>query len=149
MCDALSSGACWNMQFCAHLTSRSAVGQPAIPQERNLVEALAKSPDTVTFIPSAYVNNWTDEQLADHPRMDHVHAHNSASGKRAEELGLGVTRVYAGLFAEFFFEYASVEPAFPSTLLVTDTERRVDSCRSVSRQTLYSSMPLRGRTRTH
>ena len=84
----------------------SALAAQAGGLEVPLIDALAKSKDVVTYISSAFVNAWTHEQLADHPKMRAMDEQREASIEHARQLGFGVTRIRAALFAEFFFGFA-------------------------------------------
>lgn len=67
------------------------------------MEALAKTGDLVTYIPSTYSTTWEqpdfeDEQLG--PVLNFIHT----GWHRAKELGLGVTPLYIGAFENYWFE---------------------------------------------
>ena len=65
-----------------------------------LLEALANSPDFVTFIPSEYGAPWTEEMLIKDSMKNFEKFHSSTIDK-ARELGVSVTRVKAALFPDY------------------------------------------------
>ncbi|EMC91215.1 hypothetical protein BAUCODRAFT_318679 [Baudoinia panamericana UAMH 10762] len=85
----------------------SAVGFGALPHEPNLVEALSKSPDLVTYVPSVYATTRSKANEADPalgPFLKFVHA----GWDRAIEKDIGITAVYTGVFDVYFFSYGFV-----------------------------------------
>ncbi|ORY26970.1 hypothetical protein BCR39DRAFT_599556 [Naematelia encephala] len=68
----------------------------------NLVDAFAKSPDAVTFIPSYYSAAWSEADIAI-PQMAVVNQHFLPPIQKAKEAGVGVTIVHSGLFSEYLF----------------------------------------------
>lgn len=77
----------------------------ALHSEPNVVDALARSPDLVTFIPSLYSTTWTKEDRAD-PALGPVISFLHGGLTRAVEQKIGITTVYVGVYEDYFFEYA-------------------------------------------
>ena len=69
------------------------------------MDALARSSDLVTYIPSIYSTTWTEEDKAD-PNLGSILSILHAGWDRATASGIGVTPVYTGIFDVYFFEYA-------------------------------------------
>ena len=67
------------------------------------MNALAKSPDFVTYIPSAYSTTYSEKDEAD-PQLGQVIAFVHSGWNRAKELGVGITPVYIGSFESYLFE---------------------------------------------
>ncbi|KAL9107808.1 MAG: hypothetical protein Q9227_007323 [Pyrenula ochraceoflavens] len=85
----------------------SALGFPALPSEPKLVDALAKSPDLITYIPASYSTTWTPEEEAD-PPLTPIIRFIHGGWDRAKEKGIAVTPIYTGIFDVYFFEYGFV-----------------------------------------
>ena len=101
-----------------HLTSltcprSSAVGFGALTSEPNLVDALAKSSDLVTYIPSTYSTTWTAKEKAD-PQLGSIINFIHSGWDRAAATGIGLTPIYTGIFDVYFFEYAYADIVLPS-----------------------------------
>lgn len=69
------------------------------------MDALAKSTDLVTYVPSTFTTPWTAKEMAD-PQLGPVISFLHAGVDRATAKGVGVTLVYTGIFDIYFFEYA-------------------------------------------
>lgn len=91
------------------------MGAGALPNEPNLVNALAKSPDLVTFMPAMYSTTWNQQEINSEPlgtslRMFH------RSWDLANERQVGTTVVYTGVFDQYFFGFG-----FSGTSVKTNT----------------------------
>ncbi|GAM89378.1 hypothetical protein ANO11243_074150 [Dothideomycetidae sp. 11243] len=84
-------------------TMISAIGFGAIPHEPKLVEALSKSKDLVTYIPSTYSTTWTEEDLKD-PHFGPMLGFIEGGALKAKEIGVPLTTVYCGSFENYWFE---------------------------------------------
>lgn len=71
--------------------------------EPNLVDALAKSADLVTYIPSTYSTTWNEKDATD-PQLGPILKFLHSGWDRAKERGIGITAVYIGCFEKYFFE---------------------------------------------
>lgn len=76
------------------------LGVDGLASQAVLLEALATSPDFITFFPSEYGAPWTAEMLVKKPMKD-FEAFHSMTLDKAKELGVSVTRVKAALFPDF------------------------------------------------
>lgn len=76
------------------------LGQSGLASQIPMLEALSKSPDFVTFFPSEYGAPWTAEMLSK-PIMKSFAAFHDDTLDKARELGVGVTRVKAGIFPDY------------------------------------------------
>ncbi|KAF2149093.1 hypothetical protein K461DRAFT_329801 [Myriangium duriaei CBS 260.36] len=94
----------------------NAVGFGALPSEPKLVDALAKSPDFVTFVPSTFSTTWTDEDVADE-ELGNIVRFIHGGLDRAHQIGAGTTVVYTGVFDIYFFEYAFVGSSVKQNLV--------------------------------
>ena len=66
-----------------------------------LIEALAGSKDLVTWIPSEFGNEWTDELLSN-PNLAFMAGTNKVAA-RAKELGVPITLMRNGLVTEMIY----------------------------------------------
>lgn len=82
----------------------SAVAFGALPTEPNVVAALAKSKDFVTYIPSTYSTTWEAKDFED-PQLGPVLNFIHTGWNKAKELGISVTPLYIGAFENYWFEY--------------------------------------------
>ena len=85
----------------------SALGfAPENALESKLTEALAKSPsfqhEKGTLVPANFSANFSADDVA-HPAMQEIYQTTQKRYRRAKELGVGLTLVYAGLHEPFFF----------------------------------------------
>lgn len=76
------------------------LGVAGLASQSVLLEALADSPDFVTFFPSEYGAPWTQEMLVKESMKNFEKFHSSTIDK-ARELGVSLTRVKAGLFPDY------------------------------------------------
>ena len=75
--------------------------------EANLIQALKKSPDFVTYIPSFYSTTWTSKDLAD-PSLGPLLSFLRTGRTTAKENGVPTTIVYSGIFEPYWFAYGLV-----------------------------------------
>ena len=75
----------------------------ALPYEHKVVDALAKSPDLITYIPSTYSTTWDAEDFQ-HPQLGPVLNFIHAAWERAKEKHIGITAVFTGVFDLYWFE---------------------------------------------
>ena len=73
---------------------------PGLASQIPMLEAVSKSPDFVTFFPSEYGAPWTAEMLRK-PSMKAFASFHDDTIDKARQLGVGLTRVKAGLFPNF------------------------------------------------
>lgn len=66
------------------------------------MDALAGSPDIVTFIPAIYGAVWTEEILQK-PTVRAFHEPYDRLTAKAKDLGIGFTQIRAGSFLEYTF----------------------------------------------
>ncbi len=83
------------------------MGFGAIAHESNVVDALAKSSDLVTYIPSTYSVVWGTEDFQD-PQLGPVLEFIHTGWERAKEKKIGITAVYTGLFDLYWFKVGCV-----------------------------------------
>ena len=79
------------------------MGFNAIGEETKIVDALADSPDLITFVPSIYSAIWNAEDLSDPlmgPPLQFIHM----GWERAKEKGIGITKFYTGIFDLYWFK---------------------------------------------
>ncbi|KAK4502304.1 hypothetical protein PRZ48_005729 [Zasmidium cellare] len=86
----------------------SAVGFGALPREPKLVDALSRSADLVTYVPSVYSTTWNSKDFAD-PRTGPILKFLHGGWERAKEKGVGLTPIYAGVFDLYFFEVGTLD----------------------------------------
>ena len=72
-----------------------------------MVDALARSPDLVSYMPSTFSTTY-DEQDANDPSLGPVLKFIRGGWDRAKEKGVGLTVLYNGIFDNYFFEYGLV-----------------------------------------
>ncbi|GAM87624.1 hypothetical protein ANO11243_056510 [Dothideomycetidae sp. 11243] len=80
----------------------SAVGFGAVPSEPNVVQALSKSKDFVTYIPSFYSTTWDDNDEK-HPQIGPIVKYMHSGWDKAKEMGVAVTPVYVGNYENYWF----------------------------------------------
>ena len=68
------------------------------------MEAISKSPDFVTYMPAMYSTTWSKEDFDD-PLLGSFISKMPGYAK-PKELGIGITKVYTGVFDFTFFEQA-------------------------------------------
>ena len=85
----------------------SAVSFAALPYESKVVDALAKSPYLVTYMPSTYSTTWSAEDFQD-PQLGPVLTFIHQGWDRAKEKKIGITPVYTGVFDLYWFELGYV-----------------------------------------
>lgn len=92
--------------------------------EIRLVEALSRSPNAVTFIPSSFSKPWSDSEAAD-ARLSPVIKWACGPKIRAAELNVGVTTVYTGAFDIFIFQYGFLgSPVKDNCVMANDAQMR-------------------------
>lgn len=79
------------------------------------MEALNKSPDFVTYMPAAFSTTWNKHDFED-PVLGKVIGSVPYYSK-SKELGIGITKVYTGIFDFTFFEQGSVR-TLPISMLM-------------------------------
>ena len=72
--------------------------------EPRVVEALAKSPDFITYIPSVFSTTWEEADYKD-PQAAPILTFLHQGWDKAKELGVGTTPIFTGVFDKYFFEY--------------------------------------------
>lgn len=92
----------------------STVGFEGLPQEPAVVEALAKSPDFVTYIPPTYSIPWAKEDYAD-PNLGPILKFIHTPWDRATELRIAVTPIYTSVFDIYWFQYGEESRRFCPT----------------------------------
>nr|POF16679.1 hypothetical protein CFP56_71320 [Quercus suber] len=85
----------------------SAVAFGALSTEPNVVQALAKSKDFVTYIPSTYSTTWTTKDFED-PQLGPVLNFIHSGWNKAKELGISITPLYIGAFENYWFDFGFV-----------------------------------------
>jgi hypothetical protein len=96
----------------------SAVGTLASGQQIPLVEALAGSPDLLTFIPSEFGAPWRPRDFAI-PELSFL-AGKDAITDQARKLGVPVTIIKSGTFAHIFLAgYATSHFSRPRILCIS------------------------------
>ncbi|KAF2163815.1 hypothetical protein M409DRAFT_57292 [Zasmidium cellare ATCC 36951] len=89
----------------------STVGVGGLMSEGVVMEAISKSPDFVTYMPAMYSTTWSKEDFED-PVLGPV-VGSLPGYTKPKELGIGITKVYTGIFDFTFFEsgflYASLK----------------------------------------
>ena len=90
------------VSICPH---RSTVGFQAIPMMTHVVDALSRSPDSVTFLPPQFATKFSQEDVDKFPAVAAPVDMFNNLVKKAEEKGVGLTGVWAGVFHDFFFGY--------------------------------------------
>ncbi|KAF2156334.1 hypothetical protein K461DRAFT_275455 [Myriangium duriaei CBS 260.36] len=81
----------------------ASISPEGLSVEPKLVEALAKSPDFVTYIPSLYSTTWSESDARE-PGLDSILPMFHASTDKAKELGVSTTIVYTGGFDNYIFD---------------------------------------------
>ena len=84
------------------LTVRSTIGHEGFDVQNNLLDALAGSPDIVTFIPSSFGSVWTEEMLQK-PSVRTFHEPYDHLARQAKDNRVGFTQIRAGLFLDYTF----------------------------------------------
>ena len=79
------------------------MGFAGLSNEPNVVDALSKSPDFVTYMPSTYSTTWNAEDFKD-PQLGPVLNFIHQGWDRAKEKNIGITAVYTGVFDIYWFE---------------------------------------------
>lgn len=88
----------------ARLTGDSAtLGFNATPFESKLVEAFARSPEAVTYVPSVFSTTYSEADEKD-PKLGPILGFLHGGIAKAKELGLPTTTVYTGIFEDYWFE---------------------------------------------
>lgn len=82
----------------------SAVGFGVLSLEPNLVDALAKSKDLVTYIPSTFSSVWSKEDYAD-LALGGFLKFQTSGWDRAKEKGVRITAAFVGIFDIYMFKY--------------------------------------------
>lgn len=82
----------------------SAVAFGALSSEPNVVEALAKSKDFVTYISSAYSTTFNKKDFDD-PQLGPVIKFIHTGWLKARQLGISVTPLFIGCFENYWFEF--------------------------------------------
>lgn len=67
------------------------------------MNALAQSPDIITFFPSSYTTTWTEEDEK-HGMLGQLLTMANGKVRLARQKGVGITTVYTGLFDDWFFK---------------------------------------------
>ena len=70
--------------------------------EPKLVDALSKSPDIITYVPSTYSIPWTQKDR-ESKEFGHVVAYSKGGFYRAQEKGVGTTVLEIGAFHTYLF----------------------------------------------
>lgn len=71
-----------------------------------VVDALKRSPEAVTFIPSRYGGRFSADDFKEVQGLEQVSGYMDAIEGYAKEAGVGITPVLAGTYHDYFFNYS-------------------------------------------
>ena len=78
---------------------RSAIATPKVLSQNRILEALVRSPDLITFLPSEYGLVWYTKEIEKYPKIGFLAMKDQVADK-ARELGVPVTIVHCGSITE-------------------------------------------------